>query len=45
MPVTVTTDAFDTADSAESNITVLNQAPRLTEIGVPSIVHGENNPR
>ena len=41
MPVTVTvTDAFDATDSAESNITVLNQAPRLTEIEiVPSIVH------
>ena len=34
------TDAFDATDSAESNITVLNQAPRLTEIEiVPSIVH------
>lgn len=41
MPITVTvTDAFDATDSAESNITVLNQAPRLTEIEiVPSIVH------
>ena len=41
MPVSVTvTDAFDATDSADSNITVLNQAPRLTEIEiVPSIVH------
>ena len=41
MPVIVTvTDAFDATDSADSNITVLNQAPRLTEIEiVPSIVH------
>ena len=41
MPISVTvTDAFDATDSAESNITVLNQAPRLTEIEiVPSIVH------
>ena len=41
MPVSVTvTDAFDATDSADSNITVLNQAPRLTDIEiVPSIVH------
>lgn len=41
MPITVTvTDAFDATDSAEANITVVNQAPRLTEIEiVPSIVH------
>lgn len=41
MPISVTvTDAFDATDSADSNITVLNQAPRLTEIEiVPSIVH------
>ena len=41
MPVSITaTDAFDATDTADSNITVLNQAPRLTEIEiVPSIVH------
>ena len=40
MPIDVTViDAFDATDSAEANITVLNQAPRLTEIEiVPSIV-------
>ncbi len=41
MPIIVTvTDAFDASDSEESNITVLNQAPRLTGIEiVPTIVH------
>ena len=40
MPIDVTAiDAFDATDSAEANITVLNQVPRLTEIeNVPSIV-------
>jgi hypothetical protein len=40
MPIDVMViDAFDATDSSEANITVLNQAPRLTEIEIaPSIV-------
>ena len=41
LPISVTvTDVFDATDSDSENITVLNQAPRLTSIElVPSFVH------
>ena len=43
LPISVTVrDVFDATDSATENITVLNQAPRLTSIElVPSFVHRE----
>ncbi len=43
LPISVTVrDAFDATDSDSENITVLNQAPRLTSIElVPSFVHRE----
>ena len=43
LPISVTVrDVFDATDSATENITVLNQAPRLTSIElVPTFVHRE----